>query len=140
MMPIILSKDIFATLRQLHPLPSTLDFPLIFYYQFEHTFVLNMTLFTWALVTTPHSFSGGLSRMVYKHLLGCFISKGPSLGFLELFQAVIIVTHGDIHRSMALVLGANKLLATAKDIRSYRLIIVGKTFFQLINRSIVLEL
>jgi hypothetical protein len=59
---------------------------------------------------------------------------------MELFQVVIIVIHGDIHRSMALVLGANKLLATAKDIRSYRLIIVGKTFFQLINRSIVLEL
>jgi hypothetical protein len=138
-MPTIPSKEIFATLHQLHPLPSILVFPLIFYYQFEHTFVLNMTLFTWALVTTPHSFSGGLSRMVYKHLLRCFIPKGPSSWFLELFQAVIIVLRGDIHRSIALVLGANKLLATTKDIRGFRLIIVGKTFFQLISRSIVLE-
>jgi len=78
--------------------------------------------------------------MVYKHLLGCFIPKGPSSRFMELFQAIIIVTHGDIHRSMALVLGANKLLAIAKDIRGFCLIIVGKTFFQLINRSIVLKL
>jgi hypothetical protein len=45
----------------------------IFYYQPKHTFVLNKTLFAQALATVPHLSSGGLSGMVYEHLLGCFI-------------------------------------------------------------------
>jgi hypothetical protein len=41
---------------------------------------------------------------------------------------------------MALVLGVSKLLATVMDIGGLHLIIVGKVFLQLINRSIVLQL
>jgi hypothetical protein len=38
------------------------------------------------------------------------------------------------------VLGANKLLAMAKDIGGFRLIVVGEVFFRLISHPIVLQL
>jgi hypothetical protein len=42
--------------------------------------------------------------MVYEHLLGCFILEDPSSWFLKLFLVVVVVVaHGDILRSMALV-------------------------------------
>jgi len=41
-------------------------------------------MFAKALITTPHLSLGGIFGMVYEHLLGCFIPKDPSLGFLEL--------------------------------------------------------
>jgi hypothetical protein len=41
---------------------------------------------------------------------------------------------------MAIMLGANKLLAMAKDIDGLRHIAIGEVFFQLICRSIVLQL
>ncbi len=53
--------------------------------------------------------------MVCEHFLGCFIHKVPSSRFLELFQAIVVVTHSDIPKLVALVLGANKLLAMVKD-------------------------
>ncbi len=52
--------------------------------------------------------------MVYEHLLGCFIPKDTSSGFLELFQVVVIVVRGDILRLVALKLRASKLLAMEK--------------------------
>jgi hypothetical protein len=91
---IIFSKDTVASLCELHPFPSDLVPPPIFYYQPKHIFVLDRILFTQALATTPHLSSGGFSRMVYEHLLGYFIPKDPSLGFSELFP----VAHGDIFR------------------------------------------
>jgi hypothetical protein len=39
------AKDIVVTMCQLHPLPSDLVPPLIFYYQPEHIFVLDKILF-----------------------------------------------------------------------------------------------
>jgi hypothetical protein len=48
------------------------------------------------------------------------------------------VAHGDILRSMALVLGATRLLIMEKDVRGFSPIAIGKAFFQLINHSIVL--
>ncbi len=75
--------------------------------------------------------------MVYEHFLKCFIPEDPSLGFLKLFQVVIIAC-GDIFRSVALVLGANILLVMAKDIGGLRLIIISEVFFLLINWSIIL--
>ncbi len=103
--------------------------PLIFYYQLEHTFVLDMILFAQTLITTPHLSLGGIYEMVYKHLLGCFIPKDPSFRFLELFQATTIVACGDIIKSMALVLKVGKLLAMVKDIKSLCPIVIGKVFF-----------
>jgi hypothetical protein len=41
---------------------------------------------------------------------------------------------------VAIMLGANKLLAMAKDIEGLCLIVVNEVFFQLISRSIVLQL
>ncbi len=44
--------------------------------------------------------------MVYEHFLSCFILKDPSLGFSKLFQVVVVVVvviHGHIFKSMALV-------------------------------------
>ncbi len=38
------------------------------------------------------------------------------------------------------MLGANKLLEMAKDIKGFCPIAIGDTYFQLINRSIVLQL
>jgi len=65
--------------------------------------------------------------------------EDPSLGFLELFQVVVII-HGDIFRLVALVLGVSKLLAMAKDTGGFCPITVGEVFFRLINYSIVLQL
>jgi hypothetical protein len=62
--------------------------------------------------------------MVYEHLLKCFILNDPSLGFLELFQ-VVVVANGNIFRLLALVLGVNRLLAMLKDIGSFHLITIG---------------
>jgi hypothetical protein len=62
------------------PCPST-----YFYYQLEHTFILDRTVFAQALTTMPHLFSSGFFGMVYEHFLGCFIPKDPSSRFLELF-------------------------------------------------------
>jgi hypothetical protein len=78
--------------------------------------------------------------MVYEHLLGCFIPEDPSSRFLELFQAVVVVTCGDIPSLVALVLGVNRLLAMVKDTRSLCFISISKTFFQFINNSIILQL
>jgi hypothetical protein len=78
--------------------------------------------------------------MVYEHLSGCFILKDPSIGFSEIFQTIAIVAHGDIPRSMALVLGANRLLTMSKHSCGFRIIVIGKMFFQPINHSIVLQL
>jgi hypothetical protein len=66
--------------------------------------------------------------MVYEHFLGCFIPKDPSSGFSKLFQVAIIIVCGDIPKLMALVMGANKLLAMVKDIGNLHLIIVSKMF------------
>jgi len=60
-MPTIPSEDTVATLHQLHPPPSNFVLPPSFYYQHEHTFVLDKTLFTQALAIVPHLFSSGLS-------------------------------------------------------------------------------
>jgi hypothetical protein len=103
--------------------------PLIFYYHPEQTFVLNMILFAQTLTITPHLSLGGISEMVYEHLLGCFIPKDPSSRFLELFQAAIIVACGNIFRLMALVLKADKLLAMVKDIKGLCPIVIGEVFF-----------
>jgi hypothetical protein len=74
--------------------------------------------------------------MVYEHLSKCFIPKDPSLGFLELFQVIVVCE--DIPRSVALVLEVSRLLAMTKDIGGFHPIVVGKMFLQLINHSIVL--
>jgi hypothetical protein len=66
--------------------------------------------------------------MVYDHFSSCFILEDPYLGFLELFQVVITIPHGDILRSVALVLEVNKLLVMAKDIGGLCLIAIGNMF------------
>jgi len=48
---------------------------------------------------------------------------------LKLFQAIVIVVHGDIFRSVALMLGVNILLAMAKDIGGFHPIAIGEVFF-----------
>jgi len=64
------SKDIVVSLCQLHPLPLDLVSSPIFDYQLEHIFVLDKTLFIQALTIAFHLSLGGLSKMVYEHLLG----------------------------------------------------------------------
>jgi hypothetical protein len=68
-------------------IPPPLDLVLLpnFDYQLEHIFVLDRILFAQSLTTTPHLSSGGLSEMVYEHLLGCFILKDPSSRFSKFF-------------------------------------------------------
>jgi hypothetical protein len=66
--------------------------------------------------------------MVYEHLSRCFIPKDPSTGFLKLFQAIVVVTHGDVPRSVALVLGVSRLLAMIKDAGGLRLIVANEMF------------
>jgi hypothetical protein len=80
-------------------------------------------LFAHALIVVPHLSLGGLSGMVYEHFLRCFIPKDPSSGFLKLFQVVVIVAHGDILKSIALMLGVSILLT-----KGFRRIVVGKMF------------
>ncbi len=67
MMSTIPLEDIVAVLCQLHPPPLNLV-PLFFYYQLEHTFVFDRTLFAQTLAIAPHLSLGGLSGMVYEHL------------------------------------------------------------------------
>jgi hypothetical protein len=67
--------------------------------------------------------------MVYEHPLGCFILEDTFSRFLELFQVLILVVRGDIFRSMALVLGANKLLTLAKDFGGLHPIVISEMFF-----------
>jgi hypothetical protein len=123
---------------QVTPLSFNLVLPPIFYNQPKHIFVLNRTLFSQTLTIVPHLFLHGFSKMVYEHFLGCFIPENPSLGFLELFQVTTIVIHVYIPRLVALVLGANRLMAMAKDNGNLHPITMGEVFFQLINRSIIL--
>jgi hypothetical protein len=59
-------------------------------------------------------------------------TRGPSSGILKLFQAIDVIARGDIPKLVALVLGANKLLAMAKDISGIRLIVIGEGFFNLL--------
>jgi len=127
MTPVIPSKDIIVALRKLHPLLLNLVLPPIFDYKHEHTYVLDKTLFAQALTITPHLSSNGFSKLVYEHLLGCFIPKDPSSRFSKLFQ-VVVVACGDIPRTAALMLGVNKLLAMAKDIGSFHPIVVSEVF------------
>jgi hypothetical protein len=70
-------------------------------------------LITQVLTVSPHLSSNGLSRIVYEHLSKYYIPKDSSLGFSRLFQVVVV--HGVIFRSVALVLGVSILLVMAKD-------------------------
>jgi hypothetical protein len=54
--------------------------------------------------------------------------RGPIFKFLELFQITTVVAHGDILKSMGLMLGVSKLLVMAKDIGNLRPIAVSKVF------------
>jgi hypothetical protein len=132
------SKDTIVAMYQLYPHPSNLVFPPIFDYQLEHIFVMNRTLFAQVLTITPHLSLGGFLGMVYEHLLGCFILNDPSLKFLELFQ--VVVARGCIFKLMALVLGAIRLLAMAKDTIGFCHVIINEVFLQFISCSIVLQL
>jgi len=69
-------------------------------------------------------------------------TKGPIFKVSELFHVVVVVVviHGEILRLMALVLGANILLAMVKDIGGFCSIVVSEMFLRFINRSIVLQL
>ncbi len=78
-------ENIVVALHQLHPPPSNLVLPTIFYYQFKHIFVLDKILFAQVLIIAPHLSSGGLSKIVYEYFLGCFKLQNPSLRFLKLF-------------------------------------------------------
>jgi hypothetical protein len=98
-------ENIVVNLHQLHPPPSNLIFPPIFYYQPQHTFVMDKTMFAQALAIAPHFSFNGLYGMVYEHIFGCFIPKDSSLGFSKLFQIVIVITRGNIFSLAALVLG-----------------------------------
>jgi hypothetical protein len=67
-------------------------------------------------------------------------TKGPIFKVSELFHVVVVVIHGEILRLIALVLGANKLLAMVKDISGLCSIAVSEMFLRLMNHSIVLQL
>jgi hypothetical protein len=137
-MPIIPLEDTVVVIRQQHPLPSNHVPPLSFYFQPNHTFVLNRTLFAQALAIAPHLFLGGPSGMDYEHLSSCFILEDASSRFFKLFQTAVTIFHGDILKLVALMLRASKLLAMVKDTKSFHLIVVGGAFFQFISRSIIL--
>jgi hypothetical protein len=78
MMLAIPLEGTIVTLCQLHPLPLDLVPPPIFDYQPKHIIILDRILFAQALTIAPHLSLGGLSKMVYECLLGCFILKDPS--------------------------------------------------------------
>jgi hypothetical protein len=75
--------------------------------------------------------------MVYEHISGFFIPKDPSSKFSHV---VAIVVHMDVFRLVAIMLGANKLLAMAKDISGLCPIAISEVFLQFISHSIVLQL
>jgi hypothetical protein len=134
----ILLEDIVATLCQLHPFPSNHVLPLIFEYKLEHTFVLDKTLFAHVLAIAPHLSSGGLFGMVYEYFSKCLKLEDPFLEISKLFQIVSTVAHGDIPRSVVLLLGVNRLVALVKDTKCFCSIAIGEVFLQLISCSIIL--
>jgi len=101
-------------------------------------FDLDRTLFAQALATTLHFSLDGLFGMLYEHILRCFIVEDPSSRYSKLFHAIVIVVCGDMFISVALMQRASKLLVIVKDTCGLCRIIVGKMFFRLISRSIVL--
>jgi len=66
--------------------------------------------------------------MVYEYLSRCFILEDQSLGFSELFQVVVVATCGEILRSVALMLGASRLLVMAKDIGGLHFTTISEVF------------
>ncbi len=64
--------------------------------------------------------------------------RRPILRVFKIIKVVVVVVRGDILRSVALVLRANRLLAMAKDISGFCPTAVGEVFLQLISCSIVL--
>jgi hypothetical protein len=101
---------------------------------------MDKILFAQTLAIIPHLSLSGLYGMVYDHLSNYFILKNPSLGFSELFQAIVVIAHGDIFRSMALMLGVNKLLVMARDSKGLHLIAIGKMFSSIISCFIISQL
>jgi flagellar biosynthesis protein FlhB len=75
--------------------------------------------------------------MVYEYLSSYFILEDSSSRFSKLFQTAI--TFSDIPRLVALMLQASKLLAMVENTKGLCPIVIGKAFFQLINRSIFLQ-
>jgi hypothetical protein len=69
-----------------------------------------------------------------------FHTRGTILKIFGIIPSFVVVTHGDIPRLVALVLGANKLLVMVKDTGSLCFIAIGKAFLQFINSSIILQL
>jgi hypothetical protein len=55
-------------------------------------------------------------------------TKGPIFMVFKIIPSAATIVHGDIPRSIALVLGASRLLAMAKDIGDLRFIIIGEVF------------
>ncbi len=88
-----------------------------------------MTLFTQALAFAPHLSSCAFFGMVYEHFSGCFIPKDPSSRFSKLFQAIVVVARGDIPKSVALMLGASRLLVMTRDTSGLCPIAKGEVFF-----------
>jgi hypothetical protein len=78
---IIPPEDTIVTLRQLHPRPSYLVLPSIFYYQPKHIFVLDNILFPQILTIAPHLSLSGFFGMVCEHFVGCLTREDPSSGF-----------------------------------------------------------
>jgi len=74
--------------------PSGLVLPPNFDYHPKHNFVFDRTLFAQALAIASHLSLGMFSRMVYEHLLGCFILEDPSSRFSELFKLFLLLFMG----------------------------------------------
>jgi hypothetical protein len=123
-----------SALCQLQPLPLDHVPPLIFYYQPEHTFVLNRTLFAQALTIAPHLSLGGFFGMVYEHISRCFIPEYPFLGFSKYFKLFlllfVVISLGQWHWCWG--------LADCWQWRRTRKVI-SEVFFWLISCSIVLQ-
>ncbi len=70
---------------------------------------------------------------------GMLHTRRPILRVFGIIIGCCTVAHGDIPRSVALVLGASRLLAMAKDTSGFRPIAMGEVFPQLISHSIILQ-
>ncbi len=82
---------------------------------------------------------GGPFGMVFKHLRNSFNLEDSANGFIELQQLCSHVVINRFPRSMARILGANRILALVKPFSGIRLIIMGEALYQLMNKALYLK-
>jgi hypothetical protein len=77
--------------------------------------------------------------MVFEHLQDLFDLKDLANKIFQLFLVCFYVVARRIRGSIVMAFGVAKLLNVAKTFGGIRLIIIGKIFYQLVNRTLCFQ-